>query len=158
MGDLHEFLFDVPATTTVRVRAASRQEAFAEIGDMQCLNWDLTHNQAVITELTLHSDAASLVEVDDKWVAGEERSDTRCWSEGRDGNPAAREVEDSVRGNGADRRDPTIHVSVADESVGSHEVDLNQDEDFICHDCAATGSTDGFTVSDSSAQAWHDSL
>jgi hypothetical protein len=53
LSDLHEFLFDVPATTTVRVRAASREDALAEIGEMQCLNWDLVHNQTMITELSL---------------------------------------------------------------------------------------------------------
>lgn len=86
MSDVHEFLFDVPAMTTVRVRAASREDAVAEIGELQCLNWDLVHRQTTITELSLNGDEASLVEVDDEWVAGAEWHDARCRSEDCDGD------------------------------------------------------------------------
>jgi hypothetical protein len=66
--EMHEYQFDVPATTTARVRAVSKDAALDEIGEMRMLNWDLTHRSVVITELSLDSDAADLVEVDGKMV------------------------------------------------------------------------------------------
>jgi hypothetical protein len=55
-------------------------------------------------------------------------------------------------------RPPRFTVNTSSEESETHEVVIDEDGDFDCLDCGASGSTDGYLVNDDGAQDWHDDL
>lgn len=68
-----EFAFDAPAGTVVRVTADTVENARAALKDMQVMMINVRHcNGALITELSIHDDDATLFQVDGEEVETEQ--------------------------------------------------------------------------------------